>query len=128
MAAVGVLPYERSLDLLACVALENKDAILARSRHITRTNLAVLDEWITGRDDISYVRPASGTTALLRYDAPIGSYDFCTRLLEQTGVMFTPGAAFGVEHTVRIGFADDIQILRTGLHLVGQFLDRLAQE
>ncbi|MFF4569633.1 aminotransferase [Streptomyces sp. NPDC001410] len=115
-------------DLLACVALENKDAILARSRHITRTNLAVLDEWITGRDDISYVRPASGTTALLRYDAPIGSYDFCTRLLEQTGVMFTPGAAFGIEHTVRIGFADDIQILRTGLHLVGQFLDQLAQE
>ncbi|MFE1312598.1 aminotransferase [Streptomyces sp. NPDC058755] len=115
-------------DLLACVALENKDAILARSRHITRTNLAVLDEWITGRGDISYVRPASGTTALLRYDAPIGSYDFCTRLLQQTGVMFTPGAAFGIEHTVRIGFADDIQILRTGLHLVGQFLDQLAQE
>ncbi|MFH8774416.1 MULTISPECIES: aminotransferase [unclassified Streptomyces] len=115
-------------DLLACVALENKDAILARSHRITRTNLAVLDEWITSRYDISYVRPASGTTALLRYDAPIGSYDFCTRLLEQTGVMFTPGAAFGIEHTVRIGFADDTQTLRTGLHLVGQFLDQLAQE
>lgn len=115
-------------DLLACVALENKDAILARSHRITRTNLAVLDEWITSRDDINYVRPASGTTALLRYDAPIGSYDFCTRLLEQTGVMFTPGTAFGIEHTVRIGFADDTQTLRTGLQLVGQFLDQLAQE
>ncbi|MGW2741856.1 hypothetical protein [Streptomyces sp. NPDC001450] len=34
---------------------------------------------------------------------PIGSYEFCTRLLEQTGVMFTPGAAFGT--------------LRTGLRL-----------
>ncbi|MFJ9867594.1 aminotransferase [Streptomyces sp. NPDC101165] len=115
-------------DLLACVALENKDAILARSHRITRTNLAVLDEWITSRDDISYVRPASGTTALLRYEAPIGSYDFCTRLLERTGVMFTPGAAFGIERTVRIGFADDTQTLRTGLHLVGRFLDQLAQE
>ncbi|MGW2741343.1 aminotransferase [Streptomyces sp. NPDC001450] len=114
-------------DLLACVALENKDAILARSHHITRTNLAILDEWISSRDDMTYVRPASGTTALLRYDALIGSYDFCTRLLEQTGVMFTPGAAFGIEHTVRVGFADDTQTLRTGLHLVGQFLDHLAQ-
>ncbi|WP_046734275.1 aminotransferase [Streptomyces humi] len=115
-------------DLLACVALENKDAILARSHQITRTNLAILDEWVTGRDDITYVRPASGTTALLRYSAPIGSYEFCTRLLQETGVMLTPGAAFDIEHTIRIGFADDTATLRTGLELVGQFLDHLAQD
>ncbi|MFI1437137.1 aminotransferase [Streptomyces lydicus] len=113
-------------DLLACVALENKDAILARSHQITRTNLAVLDAWVSSRDDISYVKPASGTTALLRYDAPIGSYEFCTRVLRQTGVLFTPGAAFDIEHTLRIGFADDTQTLRTGLRLTGQFLDQLA--
>ncbi|MFF8371839.1 aminotransferase [Streptomyces lydicus] len=114
-------------DLLACVALENKDAILARSHQITRTNLAVLDAWVSSRDDISYVKPASGTTALLRYDAQIGSYEFCTRLLQQTGVLFTPGAAFDIEHTLRIGFADDTHTLRTGLRLTGQFLDQLAQ-
>jgi aspartate/methionine/tyrosine aminotransferase len=114
-------------DLLACVALENKDAILARAHRITRTNLAILDEWIADRSDISYVKPASGTTALLRYEAPIGSYEFCTRLLEDTGVMFTPGAAFDIEHTVRIGFADDTETLRTGLGLVGRFLDSLIQ-
>ncbi|MFI6251715.1 aminotransferase [Streptomyces sp. NPDC051016] len=113
-------------DLLACVALENKDAILARAHRITRTNLAILDEWLGGRHDIGYVRPSSGTTALLRYRAPIGSYEFCTRLLERTGVIFTPGAAFGIEHTVRIGFADDTETLRTGLDLVGQFLDSLG--
>ncbi|MFJ6605780.1 aminotransferase [Streptomyces lydicus] len=113
-------------DLLACVALENKDAILARSHQITRTNLAVLDAWVSNRDDISYVKPASGTTALLRYDASIGSYEFCTRVLRQTGVLFTPGAAFDIEHTLRIGFADDTQTLRTGLRLTGQFLDQLA--
>ncbi|WP_310717153.1 aminotransferase [Streptomyces lydicus] len=113
-------------DLLACVALENKDAILARSHQITRTNLAVLDAWVSSRDDISYVKPASGTTALVRYDAPIGSYEFCTRLLRHTGVLFTPGAAFDIEHTLRIGFADDTQTLRTGLRLTGQFLDQLA--
>ncbi|MFF7704541.1 aminotransferase [Streptomyces lydicus] len=113
-------------DLLACVALESKDAILARSHQITRTNLAVLDAWVSSRDDISYVKPASGTTALVRYDAPIGSYEFCTRVLRQTGVLFTPGAAFDIEHTLRIGFADDTQTLRTGLRLTGQFLDELA--
>ncbi|MGW2424059.1 hypothetical protein ACWC0C_33235 [Streptomyces sp. NPDC001709] len=83
--------------------------------------------WVGGRDDVGYVRPASGATALLRYHAPIGSYGFCTRLLAETGVMVTPGAAFGIEHTVRIGFADDTRVLRTGLDLVGRFLDRLAR-
>ncbi|MGW1285273.1 hypothetical protein ACWDBD_23065 [Streptomyces sp. NPDC001118] len=76
--------------MLACAAPENKDAILARAHGITRTNLAVLDAWVTGRHDIGYARPASGTTALLRHRAPIGSYEFCTRLLEQAGVLFTP--------------------------------------
>lgn len=31
-----------------------------------------------------------------------------------------------IEHTVRIGFADDTDTLRTGLRLVGEFLDRLT--
>ncbi|MCL6299453.1 aminotransferase [Streptomyces kronopolitis] len=114
-------------DLLAGVALESKDAILARAHRIIRTNLAVLDEWLDGRADISCVRPASGTTALLRYDAPMDSYEFCTHLLKEMGVLLTPGAAFGIEHTVRIGFADDTRTLCTGLHLVGQFLDHLAR-
>ena len=77
-------------DLLACVALENKDAVLARSHQITRPNLAILDEWVTGRDDITYVKPASGTTALLRCNALIDSYEFCTRLLGETGSCSSP--------------------------------------
>ncbi|RSO05679.1 hypothetical protein DMH18_30940 [Streptomyces sp. WAC 06783] len=100
----------------------------SRAHRITRTNLAVLDEWVTGRDDITYVKPASGTTALLRYSAPVGSHESSPRLLGEIGVMFTPGAAFGIEHTVRIGFADDTATLRAGLALVGQFFDRLAQD
>ncbi|WP_211767943.1 aminotransferase [Kutzneria sp. CA-103260] len=112
-------------DLLACVALEQKDAILGRARRITRTNLSILDEWVRGRADVDYVKPTSGTTALVRYHAPIGSYEFCTRLLERTGVMVTPGAAFDIEHTIRIGYADDTDTLRTGLKLIGQFLDEL---
>ncbi|MGW1051509.1 hypothetical protein [Streptomyces sp. NPDC002521] len=114
--------------MLACAAPENKDAILARAHGITRTNLAVLDAWVTGRHDIGYARPASGTTALLRHPAPIGSYEFCTRLLEQAGGLFTTGAAFGIGHTVRIGFADDSETLRTGLDLVGRFLGHLARD
>lgn len=113
-------------DLLASVALESRDAILGRAKRITRTNLAILDEWVASRSDVHYVRPRSGTTALLRYDAPLGSYELCRRLLAETGVMFTPGDAFEVPSTVRIGYADDTDTLRTGLRLFGEFLDGLA--
>jgi hypothetical protein len=68
-------------------------------------------------------QPASGITVLLRYHAPIGSHEFCTQLLEQTSVMLTPNAAFDIEHTVRIGFADDTQALRTGIELAGKAAD-----
>lgn len=115
-------------DLLASVALEAKDAILNRSRLLTRGNLQVVDEWVAGRTDVSYVRPASGTTTLLRYSHAIGSYEFCTRLLKETGVLLTPGAAFGIEGTVRIGYADDTAKLRSGLDMVGTFLDRLGED
>ena len=113
-------------DALAAIALESRNAILGRAKRITRANLAILDEWVSGRDDIRYVRPRSGTTALLRYDAPLGSYELCRRLLDETGVMFTPGAAFDIEGTVRIGYADDTDTLRIGLGLFGDFLDGLA--
>ena len=33
-------------DYFAALALEHKDAVLARSRRIARTNLRVLDEWM----------------------------------------------------------------------------------
>lgn len=40
---------------------------------------------------MSYIKPKSGTTALLKYDLPISSVEFCATLIEQAGVMFTLG-------------------------------------
>ena len=45
-----------------------------------------------------------------------------TGLLEETGVLFTPGAALGAEGTVRIGYANNVRILREGLEAVSGFL------
>jgi aspartate/methionine/tyrosine aminotransferase len=113
-------------DLLASVALESKEQILERARTITRRNLGVLDAWVASRADVGYVRPASGTTALLRFASDVPSYAFCEGLLKDTGVLLTPGAAFGIEGTARIGYADDTDTLRSGLALLGQYLDRLG--
>lgn len=113
-------------DLLACVALEHRETILGGSRELTRRNLAILDAWVASRADADFVKPTAGTTALVSYTAPIGSYDFCVGLMERTGVMVTPGAAFDIEGTFRIGFADNTETLEKGLVLLGEYLDTVA--
>lgn len=109
-------------DRLATFALENADRILARSRALTRTNLAILSEWVEGEPHIDWVEPSSGTTALLRYGLDMTSEQFCLRLLDRTGVMLTPGSALAVEGGVRIGYANHTEVLRAGLPLVSEFL------
>ncbi|MGF6158038.1 aspartate/methionine/tyrosine aminotransferase [Ensifer sp. KUDG1] len=109
-------------DHFAAIALENKDKILARSQAITRTNLAILSDWVDAEPLISWVKPQSGTTALLKYDLPMTSEAFCLQLLQRTGVMFTPGSAMDMEGYLRIGYANNEGILREGLTRVSAFL------
>lgn len=109
-------------DHFAALAIENKDRVLARSQSITRGNLAILENWVAQEPLISWVKPRSGTTALLKYDLDLSSRDFCVELLKATGVMFTPGSALDMEGYVRIGFANNPDVLKQGLALVSEFL------
>ncbi|SAL80244.1 transaminase [Caballeronia terrestris] len=109
-------------DHFASIALENRAAILKRNHEIVRTNLAILDAWVAKEPAISYIKPKSGTTALLKYDLPMSSRDFCIGLIEETGVMFTPGSALDMEGYVRIGYANNRGVLEEGLQKVSAFL------
>lgn len=115
-------------ELLSAIALENRAKILERAHAITRGNLAILSDWVEGEPLISWVRPRSGTTALLKYDLPIASRDFCMQLLEEEGVLFTPGSAMDMEGWLRIGYANPTDDLRAGLARVSVFLARHAAE
>ena len=109
-------------DYLACMALENRDAILNRSKQMTRENLALLDAWVQEEDKVSYIKPKSGTTTLLKFDTDMNSRDFCVSLLKAKGVMFTPGSAMDMEGYVRIGFANNPDVMKVGLKHVSDFL------
>ena len=111
-------------DHFATMALENKQRVLERSQSITRNNLEVLEAWVDAQPRISWVKPRSGTTALLKYDLPMNSHDFCISLLEETGVMFTPGSALGMEGYIRIGYANTPSILKEGLTRTSHFLSQ----
>lgn len=114
-------------DLLAAIALENADTILTRNRALTRHNLTALSDWVDSQPNITWVKPRGGTTALLRHHLPMSSRDLCVRLLEETGVMLTPGSAMGMEGYLRIGYANNPAILTAGLPLLTQFLARADQ-
>ncbi|RTL79132.1 MAG: aminotransferase [Hyphomicrobiales bacterium] len=113
-------------DLLASIALESRDAILKRNHAILRANLSTLDSWISDEPRLSYVKPKSGTTAWVRIDVGMTSRDFCVALIERTGVMFTPGSALQCEGYVRIGYANNPDVLKAGLARVSGFLRQLG--
>jgi aspartate/methionine/tyrosine aminotransferase len=47
------------------------------------------------------------------------------RLLEQAGVLFTPGSALDMEGYVRIGYANNLAAIEAGLPLTSAFLRSL---
>ncbi len=115
-------------ERVAAVALQHRDALLARSRKIVRGNLKILDAWVVSEPRVRYVRPQAGTTALVFYDVPLDSYPFCERMFRETGAFVTPGDCFGQPRSMRIGYACDPQVLREGLAAVSAFLRRLEKE
>ena len=106
----------------AAMALEHYEAILRRSQAITRENRRILTDWIDSEPLISWVPPKSGTTALLKYEPDMTSRDFCTRLLDETGVLLMPGSALEMEGWLRIGYANSTEVLKAGLKRMSGFL------
>ncbi|WP_278548993.1 aminotransferase [Cloacibacillus evryensis] len=113
-------------EALATVALEAKEAIIARNRAIVRENLTILDEWIAKEPRFSYVKPQCGTTALLYCDVDMPSEEFCARLLAETGAFLTPGSCFDEEHCFRIGYACSKEELKEGLAKLSEFVRGLV--
>lgn len=109
-------------DYFATLALSIVDKILARNHHITRNNRQILDQWVQNEPSISYIKPQSGTTALLKFDFDLPSWDFCVQLLQETGVMLCPGSVLEMEGFVRIGYANNPEVLKQGLSHMSTFL------
>ncbi|APH16374.1 aminotransferase class-V family protein [Clostridium sporogenes] len=114
-------------DILASLALENKEAILERNRKIVMTNRELLHQWVSSEPRVSYVKPVAGNTALIYYDADMHSYEFCEKLLKETGVFYTPGECFDLDYCFRIGYAFDSKTLMEGLEKTSEFMSNLPR-
>jgi aspartate/methionine/tyrosine aminotransferase len=109
-------------DYFATLALRHADRILARSRDIVRRNLARLEAWVDAEPRAGMVTPRAGTTALVAIDTGLSSRELCERLLSESGVLFTPGSAMGMEGYLRIGYACATEDLDAGLARVSAWL------
>ncbi|KEJ00484.1 aminotransferase [Clostridium botulinum A2B7 92] len=112
-------------DIFASLALENKEAILERNRKIVMKNRALLHQWVSSEPRVSYVKPVAGNTALIYYDVDMHSYEFCEKILKETGVFYTPGECFDLDYCFRIGYAFDSKTLMEGLKKTSEFISSL---
>ncbi|MBZ4414874.1 aminotransferase class I/II-fold pyridoxal phosphate-dependent enzyme [Myxococcus sp. RHSTA-1-4] len=82
-------------EVLALIALRAKERVLARSRELLASNLALLDAFFARHaDTFRWVRPRAGSVAFPRLlrDTPVAR--FTQDLVEREGVLLLPGDVY----------------------------------
>lgn len=105
-------------DALARIALspEVRPRILERTRAIIRHNLGLLDSWIGSSEGLfTFTPPDAGAITMVRYHADIGSLELAERMRLEQSVLIVPGAHFGIDSTMRLGFGPPEAHLLRGL-------------
>ena len=117
-------------DALACVALEprTRARIRERTHGIVRANLALLEDWMAAQAGrFTYRPPDAGAICFTRYDADVGSDAFAEKLRKEKDVLVVPGAHFGMDGFIRIGFGVPADYLSAGLELVREAFDEVTR-
>lgn len=93
-------------EILAIMALRAKEQILQRNRDILLANLQILDEFMQRNQKfLSWIRPQSGTIAVLKLLLPLSVETFTENLVRTQGVLIMPGSVFDLPgNFFRIGF------------------------
>ena len=83
-------------EILALIALANRETIVARQHERVRRNVAVLDEFIGARPEMfSWHRPRGGSVCLPRWLGREGTGLLADEVVEQAGIMLVPSELFG---------------------------------
>lgn len=109
-------------DRLTAIVLNHKDQILARSRAIVHTNVAILKDYLASEPLVDAVIPKDGTVCFLHYHKDLPSAAFCEDIQQRHGVFFVPGSCFDEEYHLRFGFTRDSEEIRQGLALLSKYL------
>ncbi|WP_329491189.1 aminotransferase class I/II-fold pyridoxal phosphate-dependent enzyme [Kitasatospora sp. NBC_01246] len=87
-------------EILARIAIRNREHILARNRAIIDANLPLFDAFFAEHAELfDWRAPDGGCVAYPRYLGPDGVEAFCTALVEQAGVLLLPASIYRSELT-----------------------------
>jgi len=108
---------------LGSAVLAENERWLARARRLAAEGRAILEEWMAGRDDVSWIPAAGGLNAFVRLRDGIDTRAFSRRLRDEHGVALASGDMFACPGWVRISFSAEAGTLREALRRTGAALD-----
>jgi aspartate aminotransferase len=112
----------------ALAALSDRESP-AKFREIFRSRRDNVYKLISETEGISMRKPEGAFYAFVKYENRIPSEDFCEKALEKSGIVITPGSAFGNqgEYHFRLSFATDNDTIRDGIAELGRFVHSLPK-
>lgn len=111
-------------DYVASVALNHHEKIVQRNLSIVKEGKQIVKDFIENQKVFSWVEPNSATICCVKYDLEENSFDFCDRMLRDTGVLTVPASAFEYENFFRLGYAMDKKLLTEALSLISNFINK----
>lgn len=93
-------------EILALIALKNKDKIINQHLARIKRNLTLLDSFFDRNKKLfSWVRPKAGTICFPRLNISHDSLNFCNILVKKTGIMLLPSTVYNYDNKhFRVGF------------------------
>lgn len=106
--------------------------LITRANALAEANLRALEIFVNDHEECSWVKPFSGTTAMLKFERsglPVDDKEFCLQLLKKYGVLLCPASVcFGdgdrgdFRGYVRVGAAIDIAEMEGALQEMRKFM------
>ncbi|GAB5493196.1 MAG: pyridoxal phosphate-dependent aminotransferase [Phototrophicaceae bacterium] len=109
-------------EILALIALEAKDKILARNLSIIKENLDCLEQFFEQYpEQFSWVRPVAGTITFAEYHGEESITDLAEKLVSEKGLMILPASVYDYEgNYFRLGFGR--KNMPEALNLLGDYI------
>ena len=105
---------------------ELRQRILKRNRTLLRENLKLLQEWLKKHEPIfHFIPPKAGGMAFLRYNIPINSTEFATKLRVEKSCFIVAGDCFGMDNYIRIGIGSEKSYFLNGLALISEMIEEM---
>ncbi|EAQ96871.1 aminotransferase class I/II-fold pyridoxal phosphate-dependent enzyme [Congregibacter litoralis] len=110
----------------AALAPTARDAITARARRLIRRGFDTLQEQLAHHPEVfSVVPPQASAMSFVKFNLPVDSDTFASRLLGEEDVLVIPGSRFGVEGHFRFSSALPDEHLRAGLARMNALTGRI---